>query len=294
MNRYIITKEQVGGREYCISALYDENRRMVEVLPEPEGAASLLGSIYIARVERIVQNLNAAFVKISPEQSCYLALDDLKNPVFTRKLSEKKLLVAGDELLVQVSREAVKTKEPVVTTNLTLTGTYAVVSSGNHKLSVSAKLDANQRTHYLELLRGMEALQGVEGWAYGAIIRTNAAGASDEAVRGEVVLLAEKMMQLLKKGRHSVCYTCLYEEPSIWVRHLCDLRQDMLEEIITDDRGMFEEICAHYGIPAERLVTQGSIPVPVEYIETDRNVKIRHYTDTAVSLSSLYGVKSSL
>ena len=92
MNRYVITREQLKGQEYLISALYDENKKMVEVFPERVDAAeaSILGNIYIARVENIVKNLNAAFVKISPEQNCYLPLEDLKHPIFTKKQSEKK------------------------------------------------------------------------------------------------------------------------------------------------------------------------------------------------------------
>lgn len=53
---------------------------------------SLLGNIYIGRVENVVQNIRAAFVKISPEQTCYLSLDDLKMQFLPKSsLQEKKL-----------------------------------------------------------------------------------------------------------------------------------------------------------------------------------------------------------
>ena len=89
MNRYVITRETIKGREYMISALYDENKKMIEVLPESTERHSILGNIYIARVENIVRNLNAAFVRISPEEKCYLPLEDLKHPIFTKKISTK-------------------------------------------------------------------------------------------------------------------------------------------------------------------------------------------------------------
>ena len=294
MNRYIITREQLRGREYYISALYDENGKMIEVLPESANGASMLGNIYVARVERVMKNLNAAFVKIGPDQNCYLSFEDVKNPVFTRRISEKKPLVAGDELLVQVSREAQKTKEPAVTTNLTLTGTYAVVSTGNRKLSVSAKLTKEQRIHYLNLLRGVDELHAEDEAALGVIVRTNAALAEDEAVCGEIALLAGRMRQLLQGASHAVCYTCLYHEPPAYLRHVYDLRQGELAEIVTDDREIFEAVCAHYGILPEQLWTAGSVSVPVECVETDSHVRIRHYTDNTVSLSALYGVKSGM
>ncbi len=139
-----------------------------------------VGNIYIGRVENVVKNLNAAFVKISPSQNCYLPLEDVKHPVFTKKISgEKKLLAAGDELLVQVVREALKTKEPAVTTNLGMTGTYAVLTSGNRKMSISKKLTKDVRRHYKELLA--QWLSEENG--YGVIIRTNAGDVPEDIIR---------------------------------------------------------------------------------------------------------------
>ena len=237
MNRYIITKETFKGQEYRISALYDSNKKMIEVLPEriSEEQAAILGNIYIGRVENVVKNLNAAFVKISPEQTCYLPLEDLKHPIFTKKLSGKKALVAGEELLVQVSREALKTKEPTVTTNLNLTGKYAVLTSGNHKLSVSSKLSKDLRKHYQELLQRLcgtekgileskdeivqktakiagetaanstndtESCNLTATLACGLIIRTNAAEVPDDVVVSEIAALKQVYTKLLETARY--------------------------------------------------------------------------------------------
>lgn len=302
-----------------ISALYDENRKMVEVLPEPIGQQSILGNIYIARVENIVQNLNAAFVRISPEKKCYLPLEDLKHPIFTKKNSAKKTLVAGDELLVQVSREALKTKEPAVTTNLSFTGKYAVLTTGNRKLSVSSKLSKDVRAHYLELLaarrtktaisasisdsiadtsNGMTNAAGIkkenEWQNTGIIIRTNAAVVPDATVLAELDNLKAKCDAILETAKYKTCYSLLYEEPAAYFKQLNDLRLEQLEEIVTDDRVVFEEICAHYHISEEKLMTQGSISVPVNQIDTAEGIRLRYYDDAALSLSALYSVTSIL
>lgn len=317
MNRYVITREQLKGQEYLISALYDENKKMVEVLPErvETDEASILGNIYIARVENIVKNLNAAFVKISPEQNCYLPLEDLKHPIFTKKQSEKKPLVAGDELLVQVSREALKTKEPAVTTNLNFTGKYAVLTSGNRKIGVSSKLSKDKRAHYLEMLHGLLEAENVGQQSeaslqqsdntsivschslsnrLGIIVRTNAVEVADEAVIAEIQALSEVYRQMAETARHKTCYSLLYREPATYLKHLDNLRQDQLEEIVTDDRGIFEEICQKYYIPKEKLMTGGSVSVPVNQIESREGIRLRYYDDEALSLSSLYSIKSSV
>lgn len=315
MNRYVITKETLKGQEYRISALYDSNKKMIEVFPEriAEERAAILGNIYIGRVENVVKNLNAAFVKISPTQNCYLPLEDLKNPIFTKKLSEKKVLVAGDELLVQVSREALKTKEPAVTTNLNLTGKYAVLTSGNHKLSVSSKLSKDVRKHYQNLIHeivenSMKIAGEVAGFSTndsytcnlnaeipcGFIIRTNAVEVSDEMIAAEIAELTQTYKNLVATACHKTCYSLLYQEEAVYMKHLKDLRQDTLEEIVTDDRAVFEEVCEKYHIPAERLMTGGSVSVPVNEIVTENGIRIRYHDDKAITLSALYSVTSSL
>lgn len=290
MNRYVITKGHIKGQEYRISALYDSNRKMIEAFPErlTDEQTAILGNIYVGRVENVVKNLNAAFIKISPEQNCYLPLEDLKNPIFTKKLSEKKTLVAGEELLVQVSREALKTKEPAVTTNLTLTGKYAVLTSGNHRLSVSNKLSKDIRKHYQEILTEQKFNN------CGFIVRTNAAEVSDEVVLAEIADLKQTYEKLIQTAQFKTCYSLLYKDEPTYLKHLSDLRQDTLEEVVTDDRQIFEEICAKYHIPPEKLMTGGSVSVPVNEILTEAGVKLRYYEDAAFSLSALYSISTSL
>lgn len=301
MNRYVITKAHIKGQEYRISALYDSNRKMIEVLPElqTEDAAPILGNIYIGRVENVVKNLNAAFIKISSDQNCYLSFDDLKNPIFTRKLSSKKTLAAGDELLVQVSREALKTKEPAVTTNLSLAGKYAVLTSGNRKHSVSSKLPKDSKKHYQVLLKENELQQeqqekNTTTQSYGIIVRTNAAEASDDLILAEIEKLRQTYEKIIETAHYKTCYSLLYQEEAACLRHLNNLRQDLLEEIVTDDRTLFEEICTRYQIPAQKLITTGSVSVPVNEVVTQNGIKLRYYEDKAISLSALYGITTGL
>ena len=98
-------QRRLEGRNTVFLPFLMKKKRMIEVLPEKLGEEDplVVGNIYIGRVENIVKNLNAAFLKISPQQNCYLPLEDVKHPIFTKKCSgEKKVLAAGDELLVQV------------------------------------------------------------------------------------------------------------------------------------------------------------------------------------------------
>lgn len=291
MNRYVITHEQIKGQEYIISALYDEKKKMIEVTPEPIAQSSILGNIYIGRVENIVENLNAAFIKISPEQKCYLSLEDLKHPFFTKKQSKQKKIVAGDELLVQVTREALKTKEPAVTSNLSFTGKYAVLTTGNQKLGVSSKLSKDKRTAFQQLLKKLTAGEKRD---YGLIIRTNALDATEEMISAELEELVRRYHRLIQEAMHRTCFCCLYKEPGAYLKHLMDIRQDSLEEIVTDDILIYKEICGQYHISEDMLTTKGSVPRFVNQIRSSDNILLRYYEDDLLSLSSLYSVNSNL
>ena len=71
MNRFIITTTEIEKKEYRIAALCDARQKLIEVTTESMTGTSVLGNIYIGRVENVVKNLNAAFVCIAPGQNCY-------------------------------------------------------------------------------------------------------------------------------------------------------------------------------------------------------------------------------
>ena len=82
---------QTGKSRTLLSLLFIiRAKKMIEVSLTPPDEDSLLGNIYIGRVENVVQNIRAAFVKISPEQTCYLSLDDLKMHILPKSSLQKR------------------------------------------------------------------------------------------------------------------------------------------------------------------------------------------------------------
>ena len=107
---FLVTKLPWNGKEWIVSAFY-ENGRAAELSCSPPGAGSLLGNIYVGKVKNILANINAAFVEIADGVLCYYPLTKQEEPLYTSPKKSGKL-AAGDEILVQVSREAVKTRLP--------------------------------------------------------------------------------------------------------------------------------------------------------------------------------------
>lgn len=150
-----------------------QGQKAVEIHCDDSSAGSLLGNIYIGKIKNIAKNIGAAFVEIAPGQICYLSLADMKAPVYTRKGNSRQPQ-AGDELLVQVSRDAIKTKAPAVTTKLTLHGKYALLTVGDARRSVSAKLGAKKRERLLEALE-----RALDGQSAAADIQTGGRNSED-------------------------------------------------------------------------------------------------------------------
>lgn len=292
VNKYIITHErlktQKEEQDFIVSALYNEKNEMIEVDLSSETEESILGNIYIGRVENVVKNLNAAFIKITPTQTCYYSLDDFKKPLFTKKLSNKKQLVQGEELVVQVSREAIKTKEPAVTTNITFSGKNVILTTENTRIGVSNKLGKEERNRFLSLLENFEHED------YGIIVRTSASEATDEEIMSEIRALEAKWRKIAETACHKACYTCLEQNDATYLKELKQRSLHQLEKIITDDRMIFEKIVKSFGISEDAFFTKGSVSVPVNEFMLPNETKICFYNDSQLKLTALYSVKTFL
>ena len=165
MERVIITTLCYHGTD-CRVAAWQSNGKISRICLEDPRGERLLGSIHVGKVQKILPDIKGAFVEIENRTSCY----------FPKKSSE---LRAGDELLVQITREAIKTKAPCVSSNLNFTGKYLVLTTGNRTLGISAKIPSGKREKLKEFLEELMP----EDCSYGIILRTNGALASAEELK---------------------------------------------------------------------------------------------------------------
>lgn len=265
---FLVTTLTIRDRERTVYAFY-ENDHAAELSCLPAGGESILGNIYVGKVKNIAANISAAFIEIANGQLCYYALNDNDAPIFTTP-RKKNTLVAGDELLVQVSREAVKTKAPTVTANLNFAGKYLVLTSGKHHLGLSSKLspEAKQRLRTIA-----EPFLGKD---FGIIVRTNAAEASEDELRAELGELTEAYRHTVETGRNRACFSLVYKEPSAYAARLRGLRADSFNKIVTDRADIYRELKAY-------LTDRQPADLP----------KLYFYEETAPSLDSVYGLSKA-
>jgi len=265
-NTRIITyiKEGVLADALC------EDGHLMELSLISDKNSSILGNIYVGKVKNIVKNIQAAFVEIADGMLCYLPLEDVRHPVYV-KPKKQAGLVEGDELLVQVSREAVKTKAPSVTTNLSLTGKYLVMTTGNQTIGYSSRLSQEEKERLKLLIRDWELPDA------GLIIRTNASRASAEELSEEFQKLLAKYRFLTEQAVHRTVYSCVQKSRPAYLTSILGSRSDMLKEIVTDDKELYEQI---------RDFLQEEMPKDAG--------KLRLYEDRLLPLKALYRLEKGL
>ncbi len=229
--RYVVTSI-TAYKNRLFAGLFDDHR-LIEanaVSKEPP----LIGRIYAVKVTNVSPNLNACFVSAGDDLIFYLPFEELENAVFIKKTSSNKAICAGDELLVQVTTDALKTKNARCTGKLAIAGTFCVVTSFTNGISVSKKLPAQEKE------RLVSVAENAADQKNGIIIRTVAGSASDDVIIREIELLQNKMCDVLEYGTKSTPFTCIYADRSSFISHFADV-SSITDFIVTDDREVHEE-----------------------------------------------------
>ena len=249
-----------------------ENGEIVEFhcSKEDEKNEAVLGNIYVGKVKNIVPNIGAAFIEIAKGVECYYAVAENKNPIFTQKIGKKPLCI-GDELLVQVSKEAVKTKVPTVSSNLNFTGKYAVLTTGDTRIGISAKLPKESREYFQSLAASYQSD------AYGFIIRTNAKEVSREVVQAELEQLIHEYEKLIRVANTRVCYSCIKKSPKQYLSELKNIYQDGLTEILIEDLDLYNETAEY-----------------LQSYQPEDVAKLHRYEDALLPLDKLYAIEKRL
>lgn len=263
MNKLVITRRD--GR--ILTALLDEG--VVQELSLEEDT-SILGNIYIGKVKNVVKNLNSAFVDFGEGRTGYYSLTE--NPVSIHTTGESRSIKSGDEIVVQVAKDAVKTKDPVLTANLNFAGRYAVLTAGKTVIGFSSKIADKE---WKEALKPkLEAL--TEGQA-GLIIRTNAYRTDQDALMREIAHLMEEYRKVCSDAPYRTGYSLLYQAQPGYIGSLNSCPEGTIDGIVTDEDEIYENLNRYLQTYQPELLGL-----------------LTKYSDPLVSLTNLYGLETAL
>lgn len=261
----------VTKREQHILTVRLMDGQIGQIQADPMGQDSILGNIYVGKVRNIVKNIHAAFVEFQKGQMGYLSLDTSCIPIHTdgAPFHAGRVLI-GDEIIVQVSGEAVKTKPPTLSGKIELTGKYVVLSSVGECLQTMPDASVLHRSGKEELdtegaeeqtdtnrqpVRVSKKIQDNKKRAelrellttyctpeYGFVVRTNCSLASEEIIRQEAENLIRCYQRITTYGKHKAQFSVLRQSPGGYLSQIRDSYQNRLTRIITDDDDLYQNI----------------------------------------------------
>ena len=235
---------------YSVAELYLERR----------GARSIVGNIYKGRVDNVLAGLEAAFVDIGLEKNGFLHVDEIVLPGVeaprrgrgsSRDGSQiTDLLKPGQEIVVQVVKDPLKTKGARLSMDLTIAGRYMVYAPYGEGVGVSRRLGDRER----DRLRKEAAKLDLKG--AGAIIRTAAEGAMRIDLERELQYLFKLNDVLQKRVETADAPALVFQEADLSVRVVRDIYSADFERAVVDDEKQHHRLVAFFSRTAPELVDQ--------------------------------------
>lgn len=245
-----------------------------------------VGNIYIGKVQNISRNINAAFVDLGNKHLTFLPMSEAKSAFVVNRTPDG-TIKAGDEILVQVTKEPMKMKLAGVTTKISLSGRYVVIGmqssypkGSNHSqnytksekkiitgnVQVSSKLNKKQQNSF----RSLETLQGLAE-QYQVIVRTNAGTLTEDyPLIREAEELSGTLARIFEIADKRICYSCLYRAKPDYISFIQNAYRKEYDEVITDLPDVYEILKETF---------------------QDTDIPIRYYEDSLLPLHKLYSVE---
>jgi len=214
----------IERQEEFLRIAIKENNKLKECFIEEEHSGPIPGEIYKGVVKNIVPAIKCAFIDIGYNKDCYMYLDERFHNTKVKK---------GDELIVEVLKEAIDKKGAKVTSAFGIPGTYCVVVNINKDINFSKKI--NNKT-----FEDMVKSQLDKPEEIGVMIRTNAFDVDITTLNDEVKVLYEIYKTVIKRAEYSRNPILLFSDAGALNRTLRDILDKNTFKIVLNNESDFE------------------------------------------------------
>ncbi|WP_278262890.1 translation initiation factor IF-2 N-terminal domain-containing protein [Nocardia sp. AG03] len=228
--------EHAPGHQITTQVAVLEDNILVEHFVTSSGQASMVGNVYLGKVQNVLPSMEAAFIDIGRGRNGVLYAGEVNWEAAGLGGKERKIeqaLKPGDQVLVQVSKDPVGHKGARLTTQISLAGRFLVYVPGGTSTGISRKLPDTERKRLKEILRDIVPADA------GVIIRTASEGVSEAELARDVERLQAtwRTIEEASKGAGKDAPKALYEEPDMLVKVIRDLfNEDFARLVIEGDR----------------------------------------------------------
>src|SRR3954465_5063776 len=251
------SRSRSGRRRNDVPAGY----RVAEIYFERRGGRSIVGNIYKGRVDNVLAGLEAAFVDIGLDKNGFLHVDEIVLPGMEQAKRGRgssgpritDLLKPGQEIVVQVVKDPLKTKGARLSMELTIAGRYMVYAPTGEGVGVSRRLEDSERDRLRKEAKQLDLHGG------GAIIRTAAHGATRADFERELQYLFKLNEVLQKRVEEAQAPALVFQEADLSVRVVRDIFSEHFERAVVDDPKQHHRLISFFSRTAPELVDRVEI-----------------------------------
>jgi len=233
-----------------------EGYRAAEIYFERRGGRSIVGNIYKGVVDNVLPGLEAAFVDIGLDKNGFLHVDEIVIPGVEQVKRGRgsgqtritDLLKPGQEIVVQVVKDPLKTKGARLSMELTIAGRYMVYAPTGEGVGVSRRLEDKERDRLRKEAKQLDLGGG------GAIIRTAAHGAQRQDFERELQYLFKLNEVLEKRVAEANAPALVFQEADLSIRVVRDIFSEHFERAVVDDPHQHHRLVSFFARTAPELV----------------------------------------
>ncbi len=235
VDRHMVIRQE--GSRTQIAVL--EDGVLVEHYINQSSSGSLVGNVYVGRVQNVLPGMEAAFVDIGKGRNAVLYAGEVNWDAAGMEGQPKRIemaLKSGDQVLVQVTKDPVGQKGARLTSQISLPGRFLVYVPNNPMTGISRKLPDRERSRLKTILRQVVPEDA------GVIVRTAAEGASEEELRSDVARLAAQWTDIEAKSKTAPPSTMLYGEPDISIKVVRDIFNEDMKKLVVSGADAWETV----------------------------------------------------
>lgn len=239
VDRIMVVREKDGLNQIAVL----EDDILVEHYVARRTQTSMVGNVYLGRVQNVLPSMEAAFVDLGKGRNAVLYAGEVNWDAVNLDGQPRRIeqaLSSGDSVLVQVTKDPIGHKGARLTSQVTLAGRYLVLVPSGAMTGISRKLPESERTRLKKLLKDIVP----DG--SGVIVRTAAEGATEEQLRGDVDRLMSIWKDIQKKSKKAKSAPVLLKgEPELAVRVVRDVFNEDFAKLVISGEEAYSTVSSY-------------------------------------------------
>ena len=247
VKRSMVVRERQGSTQIAVL----EDDVLVEHYVAQKSQTSMVGNVYVGKVQNVLPSMEAAFVDIGKGRNAVLYAGEVNWDAVGLDGQPRRIelaLKSGDPVLVQVTKDPIGHKGARLTSQISLPGRYVVFVPGGSMTGISRKLPDTERTRLKKIMRQIIPEDA------GVIVRTAAEGASEEELTRDVERLTAQWEKIQKSQKSRSAPVALSQEPDIAIKVVRDVFNEDFTSLIVEGGKVHDDVHAYVSEVAPDLL----------------------------------------